>query len=299
MLSADLCAEHRAFAKRSVEYLHACGFEGPGEFWWGMAFAYCMPDASRCNRFTNPAILQVKRYLNHSSNTSNMALTTAVHDSLPYIDSEPTPAERAAAQALIEAELPSSKAQSHPLLPPLRPQHFSPYMEAEVLRVQNNQPLSAINLSLYEALEPPATSPDSDKKHPETLRKWREALSKAYTSHAYLTSRQNNLHLLEQFGKNSWLISNSQLEDILRDLERELAERKTEIDLLVVERKNAQEAVSGEVNSLEQTWKRGVSRVLETEVAAEGVRRDILDVRASGIQAGSEMKRGADRENVG
>ena len=84
----------------------------------------------------------------------------------------------------------------------------------------------------------------------------------------------------------------------MRDLERELAERKTEIDLLVVERKNAQEAVSGEVNSLEQTWKRGVSRVLETEVAAEGVRRDILDVRASGIQAGSERERGADRENV-
>jgi len=212
-----------------------------------------------------------------------MALTTAVHDSLPYIDAEPTPSERAAAQALIDAALPPfSTTQTHPSLPPLTPHHFSPLIEAELMRIENKEKLQAIDLSRYEALEPPATSPHSDEKHPETLRKWREALQKAYTAHSYLTSRSNNLHLLEEFGKNSWLISNSQLEDILRDLEKELAERKTEIDLVVIQRKNAQEAVGGEVKGLEENWKRGVGRVLETEVAAEGVRRETLERRRAG-----------------
>ncbi|PSS27398.1 hypothetical protein M430DRAFT_32145 [Amorphotheca resinae ATCC 22711] len=212
-----------------------------------------------------------------------MALTTAVHDSLPYIDREPTPAERAAAQALIDAELPSSHdSQTHPSLPPLSEHHFSPMIEAELSRIEAKQPLKAIDLSRYEAVEPPATSPHSDEKHPETLQTWRAALARAYTAHAYLASRQNNLHLLEQFGKNSWLVGNAQLEDELRALERELAERKTEIDLLVVERRGAQEAVAAEVKGLEEAWKRGVARVLETEVAAEALRREILERRRMG-----------------
>lgn len=72
------------------------------------------------------------------------------------------------------------------------------------------------------------------------------------------------------------------MEDILRDLERELAQRKTEIDVCVVERKNAQESAGGEIKGLEEGWKKGVGRVLETEVAAEGIRRQILERRRMG-----------------
>lgn len=88
--------------------------------------------------------------------------------------------------------------------------------------------------------------------------------------------------LLDQFGKNSWLIGNSQLEDILRGLERELAERKAEIDEVVIARKGAQEGVGPEVKGLEEGWKRGVGRVLETEVACEQLRREILERRRQG-----------------
>jgi len=69
---------------------------------------------------------------------------------------------------------------------------------------------------------------------------------------------------------------------VLRGLERELAQTKEQIDLVVVERKNAQEAVGAEIQGLEVGWKRGVGRVLETEVAAEGVRRAILEARRAG-----------------
>ena len=46
--------------------------------------------------------------------------------------------------------------------------------------------------------------------------------------------------------------------------------------------KTKQENVSGEFATLEETWKRGVGRVLETEVAVEGLRREILDKRRAG-----------------
>ncbi|KAF4637848.1 hypothetical protein G7Y89_g257 [Cudoniella acicularis] len=213
-----------------------------------------------------------------------MSSLNTVHDSLPYIDVEPSAAERAAAEALIAAELGIVSTQPHPSVPPFEDQHFSPLIEAEILRIENKQPLNAIDLSRYEAQELPATSPDSDEKDPTTLIKWREALSKAYTSHTYLSGRQTNLALLEQFGKNSWLIGNSQLEDVLRGLERELAERKAEIDGVVIERKNAQEGVSAEIKGLEEGWKRGVGRVLETEVAAEQLRREILEKRRQGAR---------------
>ncbi|KAK6583881.1 hypothetical protein PZA11_003611 [Diplocarpon coronariae] len=176
-----------------------------------------------------------------------MPLTNAIHESLPYIDSEPTPSERAAALALIslEASTPAT-ASEHPLLPPLAPQKLTPLMLSEFAR---------------------------------TLQKWRTALERAYTSQSYLEGRIANLELLERYGKNAWLEGNRQLEDVLRALERELEERKGEIDGVVIERKNAQEAVSGELKGLEEGWRRGVGRVLETEVAAEAVRREILERR--------------------
>ncbi|RDL37946.1 uncharacterized protein BP5553_05379 [Venustampulla echinocandica] len=211
-----------------------------------------------------------------------MPLVNAIHESLPYVDTEPTAAERAAAESLIAAELGTQDTQSHPSLPPLADKQFSAIIEAEFPRIEAKEPLKAIDLSRYEALEPPPTTPSSDEKDPATLDKWREALGKAYTSQAYLSGRQTNLALLEQFGKNSWLVGNSQLEDVLRAQERELAERKVEIDGVVIERKTAQEAVGAEIRGLEETWKRGVGRVLETEVAAEQLRRDILERRRQG-----------------
>jgi pre-mRNA-splicing factor SPF27 len=213
-----------------------------------------------------------------------MSLTNAIHDSLPYIDTEPTPSERASALALIASELGTQPTDDHPSLPPLPPQHFSPLLESELLRISNKEPLKAIDLTRYEAVEPPSTSPDSDERSPSTLLAWREALQKAYTSQSYLVGRTTNLALLEKYGKNAWLMGNAQLEDLLRSLERELAERKTEIDGVVLERKGAQEAVGGEVKGLEETWKRGVGRVLETEVAAEGVRKEILERRREGAR---------------
>lgn len=68
----------------------------------------------------------------------------------------------------------------------------------------------------------------------------------------------------------------------MKGLEREVAAKKDEIDLVVIGRKNAQEAAEAEIRGLEEGWKKGIGRVLETEVAAEGIRREILDRRRAG-----------------
>ncbi|KAG9237530.1 Pre-mRNA-splicing factor SPF27 [Amylocarpus encephaloides] len=214
-----------------------------------------------------------------------MSLTTTIHDSLPYIDAEPTPQERSAALALITSELPSSLSTttSHPSLPALPPQHFTPLIEAELLRISIGQNLTAIDTSRYESQDAPSSSPSSASS-PESLQKYRDALARAYTSSTYLSGRQTNLALLEQFGKNAWLVGNSQLEDVLRGLERELAETKGEIDGVVIDRKNAQESVGAEVKGLEEAWRRGVGKVLETEVAVEQLRLEILGRRRQGAK---------------
>jgi len=146
------------------------------------------------------------------------------------------------------------------------------------------QPLTAIDLSRYEALEaPPATSPHSDEDRPEILRKWRDALRKAYASSTYLASRQQALALLERYGKNAWLVGNSQLEDILRGIEGELAEVRRQTEEVEGIRRAQQEGARGEMAALEEGWRRGVGKVIEVEVASEALRRDVLNARREGV----------------
>lgn len=91
--------------------------------------------------------------------------------------------------------------------------------------------------------------------------------------------RHENLALLEESGKNAWLIGNSQLEEILRGLEKELAEMKEAAETVNKERKMAQEARHGELVGLEESWKRGVGAILDVELAAENLRLQILEQR--------------------
>ncbi|KAB5572690.1 Pre-mRNA-splicing factor SPF27 [Coniochaeta sp. 2T2.1] len=201
-----------------------------------------------------------------------MPAITTIHESLPYIDPEPSPSERAAAESLITAErslVPDDP--YHALLPPPLSPTFSPLIQSELDRIAAKQPLKAIDLTRYEA--PEAPSPSASKDELSSI------LRKAYASATYLSARRAHLALLDSYGKNAWLMGNYQLEQELKSLERELGETKKEIDLLAVRRRRQQEEVEGEIKGLEEGWKRGVGRVLETEVAVEGLRAQALEVR--------------------
>lgn len=93
--------------------------------------------------------------------------------------------------------------------------------------------------------------------------------------------------MLEEFGKNAWLVGNAQLEDILRSVEKELVETREQTEEVNKARKTAQTNAQGELEALTQTWRKGVGRVIETEAAAESLRREILQRQREIAEGGS------------
>lgn len=152
---------------------------------------------------------------------------------------------------------------------------FSPIIATELERVAAEGKLDAIDQSRYESLDPPE-SEDEDGAS------WREALRKAYAAQSYLANRKENLGMLEEHGKNTWLIGNYYLEHQLKALEKELVETREAVESVNKERKQAQENSRGELEALEQTWRTGVGRILEIEVASEELRQAALEARRQG-----------------
>lgn len=121
-----------------------------------------------------------------------------------------------------------------------------------------------------------------DDSRPEVLQQWRDVLKKAYTSSVYLKDRATNLELLEQHGKNAWLVGNWQLEPLQRDLDGELKATKAEIEAVQAARRARQAEAGAEMAGLEKSWRDGVGRVVEVEVASEVLRQQILEKRRQG-----------------
>ncbi len=194
------------------------------------------------------------------------------------IEPAPTPEQSALIASLITAELPPDhKTTLHPLLPSEYEPSFSPLIAQEISRVSQSLPLEGgVDLERYL----PPSAPEDTSEYPATLRA-------AYTTSAFLSGRLSNLSLLSEFGKNAWLIHNSQLENLLKGLEEELMALKTECELVNKERKAGQVEVQDEMRRLEERWRKGVGRVLEVELAAEGLRREGLRRQREAAGTGS------------
>ncbi|OAA42845.1 BCAS2 family protein [Beauveria brongniartii RCEF 3172] len=190
----------------------------------------------------------------------------AYHESLPYIDDEPSASALASARALISAELAAS---ASPSPPPSVPSSFSPLMTTELERVASQTPLAPLDLARYEAPEPlPASASAAAQRLP---------LERALVSASYLAARNQNLKLLDRAGRNAWLLGNYHVEAELRSLEAELAATRREMDLVNAARAARQNDVKAEMQGLEETWRTRVGKVLETEVAVDELRQQIRD----------------------
>jgi pre-mRNA-splicing factor SPF27 len=154
---------------------------------------------------------------------------------------------------------------------------FSPMVAREHARLDDDatSKMAGIDMARYEHLDAPAADDDAPEK-------WTAALRQAYTSAEYVGARLTQLGLLEKFGKNAWLVGNAQLEQVLGRIEEELVGVRAQADEVAVARRTQQESVRGELTTLEETWKKGLGRVLETEVAAEGLKQQILERRRAG-----------------
>ncbi|EXJ84945.1 hypothetical protein A1O3_05620 [Capronia epimyces CBS 606.96] len=210
-----------------------------------------------------------------------MPSLTELFESLPYIDPHITETERAKATALIARHLPPDYLTTpHPALPHLAAVNFSDLFSQEIERVGAGQPRQGgIDLSRYEAPNEPASESSEEVK--------RQALRNAYVSSTFLSGRHTNLQLLDQFGKNAWLVGNSQVEAILKDLENELARVKAESENVNRARKVAQEQAKGELIGLEENWKRGIGQILEIQVATAKLRQQVLERQRIAAASGS------------
>ena len=206
-----------------------------------------------------------------------MPLMQSSADALPYIDAQPFGEAMAVAQALIQAEMPPEHATSlHPSIPAMRKSNFSDLIEREHARIGSGvakQPGTGIDLSRYEALDA-AERGDTEA--------WRKTLQQAFTSAEYLRGREINLGLLEVYGKNAWLIGNSQLEDELKCVEKEVEAAKLELEAVEQARRAAQSNVAGEMQGLEEGWRKGVGRMIEAQAAGERLRQEVLERRRHG-----------------
>ena len=179
--------------------------------------------------------------INKKSQLPNMPLIQSQVDNLPYIDPAPSDEALAAANALIQQELPPDAATAlHTSIPELRNPQFSSLVDTEHAFLAEGKPRqTGIDLSRYEALDAPPAGSD--------VAAWRETLQKAYASAEYLRGRETNLALLETYGKNAWLVGNSQLEGLLKGLEVEIEAARIELEGIERERRDKQASVQGEV----------------------------------------------------
>ncbi|TKA70093.1 hypothetical protein B0A55_08020 [Friedmanniomyces simplex] len=184
----------------------------------------------------------------------------------------------AAAQTLIQAELPPDHSTMHPSLPTARAPRFSDLIEAEHTRLSSSgaakEPNTGIDLSRYAPPEPPSPTASNET--------WTTALQQASTSAEYLSTRSVNLSLLESYGRNAWLVGNSQLENELKGLEMEVESLKLEQESVEQARRAVQRNAEGELNGLEEGWRGGVGRMIEVLAAGERVKGEILERRRRG-----------------
>jgi pre-mRNA-splicing factor SPF27 len=197
---------------------------------------------------------------------------------LPLIDVQPSQAELAAAQQLIQAELDKEDTTDlHPLINPASQSHFSDLIEQEHASLASGAAKSntvGIDLTRYDAPDAPADNADKAA--------WTAALRQAYTSLEYLQGREMNLGLLEAYGKNAWLVSNSALEDELKAVERDVEVAKQELEATEQARRQLQEGAEGEMKGLEEGWRVGVGRMIEAQAAGEALRMEMLERRRRG-----------------
>lgn len=185
------------------------------------------------------------------------------------IDPDITQSQRDKANRLIEQELPAEYLSNlHSSITPLSRPKLTQALLKEVERVAAKEPfVGGVDLAHYEGSE--------QVSHGSSDEALQQALRTAYTNTTYLRGRQMNLTLLEDLGKNAWLIGNFQTEDVQKRLESELKTLQSSTENTNKARKIAQEELRGELMGLEQTWKDGVGKIIETQVATDALRKDL------------------------
>jgi pre-mRNA-splicing factor SPF27 len=177
-------------------------------------------------------------------------------DSLAYIDKEYEEI-RETVENLIREEMKlmdkKDYLNKYPTFDNLLDKH--PLLKAELDRVEAKQPMTKLDLSVYNIKEPTGKS----------VAAWEKALDRAMAQEEHLHTRLLNLELMKQFGADVWKLKNAQLEGIIKQYKAKTEANKQAISEINKKRKAEQIEVGKELAKMEEKWIESVNTKLQLE----------------------------------
>lgn len=150
----------------------------------------------------------------------------------------------------------------HPSLPKLRPssselsKETSDWIDHVGSGIESEK-YPRIDLSRY--TNPFDESTQSSSSNP--------SLKNAYIALAYAQDRLENLSMLEEYGKNQWLVGNDELDQTVSQLEAAVREERAALELTQQERRTRQENSKVTMEYLEKRWVEGIRNVVDVNIA--------------------------------
>ncbi|KAF8321825.1 breast carcinoma amplified sequence 2 [Clavulina sp. PMI_390] len=195
-------------------------------------------------------------------------------DSLPYYDND---IENAQLKSLVNEEIARELARMpKPSSDARVPAEFELFkgndlLQAELARVASKQPLDVLDKTRYGLPEPAG---------PEALEEeWREALNNGHAQMEHQLTRHTNLQLLNQYGKNAWMVHNHELESSVKLMEKDLEVLRNRVTEVNRDRKNSQLRTGKTLTELETRWTELVSTVLQLELANAALENEVESLR--------------------
>jgi len=181
---------------------------------------------------------------------------------LPYVDGQYNDPQMAkTVEALIQAEMRTFKPDRDYLEPwPAYEPNFDnhPLLQAEWMRVCDQQPMSKIDTSRYQ-LDPPPPDMQSDPAA------WKRAVQNAQAQLEQQATRVSNLELLQQHGANLWRAHLHALDASSAHLKRADGALGEQLEAINRKRKSEQLAAGPRLQALERDWVGTVKKNLEIE----------------------------------
>ena len=136
----------------------------------------------------------------------------------------------------------------------------NPMLQAEWMRVCDQQPMPKLDTQRYQ-LDPPPASMQNDPAA------WRRAIDNAKAQLENQSTRIGNLELLQQHGSKLWAAHLNQLEATAARLEREEQAVSEQIEGINRKRKAEQLKAGPVLAQMEDEWIRAIKKNIEIEAA--------------------------------
>ncbi|KAL7678305.1 hypothetical protein ACOME3_004535 [Neoechinorhynchus agilis] len=195
---------------------------------------------------------------------------TNLVDSLPYFDPAHNESDRDEVRRLIDEEMrlykPSGKNYLEHLGQPAYEAFETPLMRSEMERIDNHEPLDALDMRAYEIPNPTNMNDVSS---------WKKALDNSRAQLVHQRLRIMNLEALLRCGKTSWKRYADDMEQKASIVKERLREVKQQTRNVNIARKGEQTEAGVELRKLENQWVSLVSKNYEIECRISALEKEL------------------------